>query len=158
MALPPDLDLNGAIFSHASVDARLNAVRMKACKELNYKTSVERGEARGTAREVLGYTIGDVKYEAGATFLSAWWDGYKSDCRAKGFAPMDRPGRFAITVTEPGKASKKIEVIFAGINEADASSASGPEAHEVKVTFAVLVILEDGKPMVARSLYSNGAI
>lgn len=152
MALPPDLDLNGFLFSHASVDARMHGIRMRGCKELNYKTSVERGEGEGTAREVLGFTAGKVRYESGGTLLRGWWNTYKDECRAAGYTPMDRPGRFVITLTEPGKASKKIEIWFAGISEADASSAAGAEAHEVKVTFSTLMILEDGKSLVSRSL------
>lgn len=158
MALPPDLDLNGYLFSHASVDARIYGIRTKGLKELAYKTSVEDAEGRGTAREALGVTVGDVKYEASATVLSAYWNTFKDECRAKGFAPLDRPGVISITVAEPGKASKRVEIKIARIKEVDFTSSSGPEAHEKKLVFTVLGILEDGRPLVSRSLMTGGAI
>ena len=80
MALPPDLDLNGYLFSHASVDARIYGIRTKGLKELAYKTSVEDAEGRGTAREALGVTVGDVKYEASATVLSPGSSSTSTNC------------------------------------------------------------------------------
>ena len=158
MALPPDLDLNGYVVSHASVAAKFFGMPFKGMKELAYKPVIERGSARGTAREDLGHTVGTVKYEASATVLRAYWDAYKDDSRAKGFAPLDRPGLISVTITEPGKVSRKIEIRVSGITEPDFTSTDGPEAHEVKLTFSVLVILEDGRPLVSRSLYSAGVI
>lgn len=158
MALPAELDLNGAIYSHASCDVKLNGLRMKGAKEFNWKCTVESGEGRGTAREVLGYTIGDVKYESGVTLLRGWWEAYKAECRANGRAPMDRPGSFSIVAVEAGKPTVNIQILFAGLSEADNSSSAGPDPHEVKCTFKTLVILENGKPLVERSLYTKGAI
>lgn len=152
MALPPDLDLNGFLYSHASVDFRIYGIRTRGCKELSYKTSVEDAEGRGTAREALGVTIGDVKYEASATVLAAYWNTWKDECRAAGYAPLDRPGQITVTVTEPGKASKKVEISIARIKEVDFTSTAGPEAHEKKLVFTVLGIKEDGKALVSRSL------
>jgi hypothetical protein len=158
MALPPDLDLNGFLYSHASCDVRIFGMRMKGAKEFAWKATVESGAGRGTAREDLGHTVGTVAYEASATVLGAYWDAIKDDCRGSGFAPLDRPGMVSITIAEPGKPSKKVEIRFSRISESDRSSADGPDAHEVKLTFKALVILEDGKPLVSRSLYSKGAI
>jgi len=158
MPLPPDLDLNGYTYSHASVDARLYGIRTKGVKELAFKPVVERGSARGTAREDLAHTVGTVKYEASATFLRSAWEAIKEDCRTKGFAPMDRPGLFSITIAEPGKASVKVEIRISGLTEADSTSADGPDAHTFKVTMSVLMILENGRPLVSRSLYTGGAI
>lgn len=158
MALPPDLDLNGYLYSHASVDARMFGIRTKGMKQLSFKPSVERGSGRGSAREDLGHTIGTVKYEAGCTILRAYWDNFKDECRAHGFAPMDRPGLICVTIAEPGKASKTIEIRVSGITEVDFESSDGPDPHEVKLAFSVLMILEDGRPLVSRSLYTGGAI
>lgn len=158
MALPPDLDLNGHVYSHASVDFRMFGIRTKGAKQLAFKPTIERGSARGTAREDLGHTIGTVKYEASCTILRAYWDNLKDECRAKGFAPLDRPGLISVTIAEPGKASRKVEIRISGITEADFESSDGPEAHEVKLSFSVLTILEDGRPLVSRSLYTGGVI
>jgi hypothetical protein len=158
MPLPPDLDINGKLYSHASCDTRIYGLRMKGMKEFAWKTTVDTGAGRGTAREDLGHTEGTVAYEASCTVLSAYWDAIKEDSRAKGFAPLDRPGLFSITITAPGKATKKIEVRFSRISESDASSSDSPDAHEVKLTFKVLVNLEDGRPLIANSLYSKGVI
>lgn len=155
MALPPDLDLNGYLYSHASVDFRIFGIRTKGVKELAFKTSVEDAEGRGTAREAMGVTVGDVKYEASATVLSAYWDAWKDDCRAKGYAPLDRPGLISITIAERGKPTKRVEIQIARIKESDFSSSSGPEAHEKKLSFTVLGIKEDGKPLVSRSLMGS---
>lgn len=158
MALPPDLDLNGYIYSHASVDARFFGIRMRGLKELRYKVAVEDAEARAGAREALGVTIGDVKYEASGTVLEAYWDTVKAECRAKGFAPLDRPGLISVTCSEVGKPTKKVEIWVARIKESEFSSSSGPDPLERPLTFTTLTILEDGRPLVARSLYKKGLI
>lgn len=158
MPLPPDLDLNGRVYSHASSDVRLSGQRMRGCKEWSHKVSVERGEARGTAREALGHTIGTVKYEFSMTVLRAYWDAYKDKARADGFSPLDRMGVATAVVSEPGKPSKKAEIHYSGINEQEIKSSDGAEAHEVTLSFAVLAILEDGKPLIDRSIFTPSAV
>lgn len=155
MALPTNLDLNGRLYSHASSDIRFFGLRMRGAKEWSYKVSIERGSGRGTAREDLGHTVGIVKYESSATVLRAYWDAYKDDARAKGIKPLDQMGVITIVVSEPSKPSKKIELHVSGITELDVTSADGPEPHDVKLSFSVLAILEDGQPLIERSVYGS---
>lgn len=155
MPLPPVALINGYRVSHASFKVRLFGLLVPGVKELNWKVSVEKGEVRGTAREKLASTIGDAKYESSLTVFRAEWDAIKERIRTTyGVAPMDIQGDLVYQYAEKGFPSKTVQVRVNGITEADTSSSAGVDATEVKLTFDVPTIFEDGKSMIENSIYA----
>lgn len=139
---------NSRHYSHASTRTRMFGIPIRGVKEWSVKASVERGEVRGDAREVLGFTIGDVKYECSVKILRASWDVVVTAIRAQGMSPLDATGIVSFTIAEPGLPSRSYEVLVNGINDFEQSSSQGVEALEVPLTFATLMIKEDGKPLL----------
>lgn len=153
MELPPDMLVNGRHYSHLDSEVRKLGVPLKGCKEWNYKVSVERGSVNGTARQALGFTLGGVKYEASLTIFRAWWSAWKDEMVARGLKPLDVQGVIVITLSPKGLPPKKVEITIAGLKEQDNGSSSGPDPHEIKITYDVLDIKEDGKSMIDGAIY-----
>lgn len=153
MALPPLVLQNGAHYSHASGRLRVLGMLLLGVTEWSYKITVERGEAEGSPRELLGHTIGKVKYEFTFKVLRAYWDALTAEIRAKGMFPMDARGMIVLNLASPGLPSKKIEILIDGLNEMEGSSSKGVEAHEVPITCSTLNIKEDGKNLIADSIF-----
>lgn len=153
MPLPPTALLNGYRVSHASYKFRILGLLIPV-REFNWKVSVDRGKARANAREPIASTIGEVSYEASCTVLQGEWDALKDRIRTVyGHAPLDAQGDAVLTCSERAFPSRTVQVHFNGLNEADATTSQGPDAKEVKLTFDVAFIKEDGQPMVDGSIY-----
>jgi hypothetical protein len=71
--------INGNRFDFSSVELKINGKRYIGVKELSYKHSLEEGEVRGTAPQVLGRTRGLYKAEGSITLFREEFDDLSSD-------------------------------------------------------------------------------
>lgn len=143
---------DGYFPSHASKTVRLLGLKVGGVKEVKYKCTVSRTPVIGAAREVLGWTIGNVAYEFSITVYRPDWLAFKARAASMGRAVMDAQGLCTVTTSERGYSAETVEARVAGLSDAEGSS-SGTDPNEVAVTFNVSNIKENGVAMVERSVY-----
>lgn len=154
MPLPARVLLNGYYYSHASHKIRVLGLLLEGCKDATWKCSVASSEIRGTAIEPLGHTVGDAAFEFSMTIYRPYWQALKERIRTTyGRAPMMAQGEVVIVAAERGLPSINMVAKINGIQDYEGGTTQGTDASEVKLTFKVLSILEDGKPLVERSLH-----
>lgn len=145
----PKALIGGFAYSHASYRATLLGKRIPV-KEFGVKHSVERGAQRANSRKPIAYTIGEWNGEVSLTVSRATWDELKAHAQASRGKPiLDCSGDLVLVYGERGLPSGSIQVSFAGISEADGSSAQGTDASEVKLSLNVLDILENGASTIS---------
>lgn len=141
--------------SHVSKSVSVFGLRLRQVQEIAYKHAVERIPVRGNAREILGWTEGDYNAEFSMTVLFPYWQALKARARSVyNTPPLDMQGDAVITTSNKSMQAQILVVKFGGISEADASS-SGGDASVIKLTFNTTRITEDGKSLIANSVYDN---
>jgi hypothetical protein len=154
MPMPSTAMINGSRYSHSSIRARLYGQLFKGLKEIAWKVAVEKADVMGTARESIAKTAGTVKYEASCVVYRAEWDYLKEIGNVQRGRPiMDCEGDVVISYSERGQPSKSVHIRIAGITEADTTSSAGSDATEVKLTFSVIYIKENGLALVENGIY-----
>lgn len=141
--------VNGHYKSFAGIKLYKEAEKYSAVTEANYKTSIERGEAWGTGRKILGYTAGNVKFEGNFKFHSNEWVRWRDSIAPDG-GWLDVPHN--VTIVHKSKGDPivhKDELVRLWITEVDHPNAQGTVPTMVNVTFVLEDMLEDGKSAIA---------
>jgi len=146
MPLPPDIE-PGFLYSHVSDDVRAYGLRMKGTTEVTFSVETEDAEEYGSSTDPIGATRGRNKYSLSLTLLLSAWEGFCSDCDAKGIAPMKRAGSIVWVISEPGQPTITMRANVNKLKKMELGAADGPDAHKVKVEATVLKILRNGKPI-----------
>lgn len=145
----PKALIGGFAYSHASYRATLLGKRIPI-KEFGNKHAVERGVQRANSRKPIAYTVGEWSGEVSCTVSRQTYDELKLHSQAsRGRALLDCSGDFVLVYGERGLPGGTIQVSFAGLSEADGSSAQGTDPSEVKLTFNVLDIKENGQSLIS---------
>lgn len=138
---------NGRAYSHKSFQLSVHGVRLHGVKELAWKPSVDKAEARGFSAKPLGFTDGEYKFEASMTVHLREWLKVKEALKAKGVNPFTAQGNVDITIKgQGGLPTVYVLLEIDGIKEEDNSTSGGPDPTEVKIPFYVLDILEGNPP------------
>ncbi len=141
-------------YSHADLKFKLFGIPIRAVSEVAWKPTIEKGEVKGAAREVIAHTSGTVKYEASLTMNKAEWEATKVQARAiYGRAPLDIEADLTVQLASRGMPTRTAQIHLDGITEDDSSSSAGNEALNSKLTFSVLYIKEDGQALIDNSIF-----
>lgn len=144
MALPDYPLINGLRHDWSSIQIVIDdTFKTIGLKELSYKGSLEPGEVRGTAPQVLGHTLGTYTAEGSFTlYLSEYHalldqlgDGYLSKV-------------FNVTVNYSPKQGDPVitdKLIGCRIKTADKSHSQSNEPLVVKCDLFVMLLIENGK-------------
>jgi hypothetical protein len=124
----------------ASGPALAGSELIKAIRAVSYKTTVERGDTRGTDRETYGFTAGKVSHESSITFIKEAFDDFVSGIGA-GF--MDKSITWTLSYKE-GSRIDTITIVTAGMKEFGGDHSEGSDALEVVVPFDTIRILKNG--------------
>lgn len=138
--------VNNKAYSWVSTNLRISgdglagARLTKLIKAISYKTTVERGEVRGTDRQLYAHTAGNVSHEASVTFVKEGFDDLKAELGA-GF--MDKPLTLTVS-TKEGTSIDTVTITASGMNEVGVDASEGTDGLEVVVPLSVLRILHNG--------------
>lgn len=146
-AFPTYPDFNGQKCDWSAVNLNILGVRMIGIKDLSCKDSLDPGEGRGTAPQVLFTTLGEYSAEAAFTcylaelkaMIAAMGDGYMQTQ----FNPLIK---YRVKKGDP---ISKRELIGCRIKTIDESHSQGKEGLVAKVDLHVMLLIRDGvKPMI----------
>lgn len=136
------IKVNGRRFSHASARVKFGSFLCRGLKEISYKDNVERGSARGAgSRQILGMTAGQYAAEASCTMFREEWEAFKGSL---GRPVYDASFPITVTLVEAGQPAVVDTIQVFGIKEVERSSSDGNDPHEVKLSFDVAYILDNG--------------
>ncbi len=153
MPKPSDAMINGVRYSHSNYSIRLYGQLLKGIKQIDWGYTIDGAKVMGTAREAIAETEGTVEYECSATMYRAEYDYLAETSAAAGRPLADREGDVMINYAARGQPSKYVHVRVRGLKEAKASSSAGADATETPVVFRVAFIKENGRAVIANSIY-----
>lgn len=145
--LPDYPTFNGKRHDWSSIKFDIQGARMRGLKDLSYKHSLEPGELRGTAAQVLGRTLGT--YSAEASFTCALAE-YQALITEMGTGYLEQEfnitAKYAVAKGDP---INTVEILGCRIKSADNSHSQSNEPLMVKVELSVMLIRENGiNPML----------
>lgn len=138
--------VNNKAYSWVSLSLRISGEGLagarltKLIKAISFKTSVERGDVRGTDRQTYAHTRGKVTHEASITFVKEEFDALTAEM-GEGF--MDKP----LTLTVSTKEGSNVDthtITASGMKEYGGDYSEGTDGLECVVPLDVLRILKNG--------------
>lgn len=121
--------INGHRYSFASIELTVNGRKFLGFREINYRVVREPGVVRGAHPEPLGYTRGEVSYEADVTLyaeearelLDTLGDGY-----------MEVPFDIVVAYAEEGQPVVRDRLLGCTIRRVEMPSTRGTDPLEVR--------------------------
>ena len=138
--------VNNKAYSWVSLSLRISGEGLagarltKLIKAVSHKTSVERGEVRGTDRQAYAHTAGKVTHEASITFVKEEFDAL---CAELGEGFMDKPLTLTVS-TKEGANVDTVTITASGMKEYGGDYSEGIDGLECVVPLDTLRILKNG--------------
>lgn len=144
--MPRQRKVNGHVKSFTSLKLFKESERYYDFTEANYKNTMERGEAWGSGRELIGYTRGRLKPEGNLKFHIDEWAKFR-DSLGPGY--MDKVFPLTVIHSEPGDETIHTdELEGCRIGEVDKQNSEGTDPTMVTVPIAFTRLTEDGIPAI----------
>lgn len=140
--------VNGKEYDHSSCRVYVGSTQRKGIKSISYGQGRD-GEQYiyGTSRQPIARTKGMYKpKEVSATYYRSEWEEIR---RALGAGFLDKVHDITIQRAEPGMPSVTDLIKGAQIKDDDHDSQEGGNAHEVKVVYTCMYVLEGGLAPIA---------
>lgn len=133
--------VNGAAYSFASIELKINGQLFTAFEDVNYGRKRTREKIRGNHPDPLAKTIGENEYHGDCTLEVAEWFMFLEQLGA-GYGDIFFD--FYVTYNSPILGVVQDTVIGCTIDEVSTSLKRGPGGLYKKVDLAPLKVLEDG--------------
>lgn len=138
--------VNNKAYSWVSLSLRISGAGLagsrltKLIKNVSHKTTVERGEVRGTNRQVYAHTKGKVSHESSITFVKEEFDALVTEF-GNGF--MDKSLTLTLS-TKEGSSIDTVTITASGMKEYGGDYSEGTDGLECQVPLDTLRILKNG--------------
>lgn len=152
MAPPVYPDVNGNKKSWASITLVVGTRRIRGCKAINYKTTLEPGEVRGEGVQLLGRTRGELKNEGS---LELYLDEYQeliNELSQGGTGYLEATFDAVVSHSEPNSPVITDTLVGCRLKGADKGFAQGTDASVVKCDLSIMFILENGQSPITDPL------
>ena len=121
--------INGHRYSFASIEVSVGGRRIVGFREISYRVRREIGEVRGVHPEPLGYTRGEITYEA---TLVAYAEEAEELVRALGPGYMEQPFDITVTYAEEGQRTVTDQLLGCRITQIERDHSRGTDPLEVR--------------------------
>lgn len=133
--------VNGHRYSFSSIEAVVNGKRLLGFTSINYKQSLEPGEARGEHAQRYGTTRGELKADGDAEILK---EEGEQLIKELGNGYMEKRFPVVVTYAEEGGKTRTDTLHNVRIQEVSDGHSSGNEALKIKLTLNIDFVEKDG--------------
>lgn len=145
--------INGVRFDFSSVKLTINDVPFVGVSSLNYKATLDPGEARGTAAQLLGRTRGKYTVEGSIELFMSEDDELTDLLTSQGLGIYEQTFTIVANYSEVGSSIVTDTILGARLKTGDRSFKNGSDALVIKRDIHALVLLENNKlPMSAKQM------
>lgn len=142
--------VNGHRFSFASAEIRYNGARLMGITSIDYKNTLEAGEARGNHAIRYGTTQGELKSDGSMEMLKEEADEF---IRQLGDGYLEKRFQIVVSYAEEGQQTKVDTLVNVRLGEDAQSHSQGTDALKVKFTLNMDYVLRNGKSPVKKTKF-----
>jgi hypothetical protein len=138
-------NVNGHKHSWASIEIQVGTKKIRGCKAVSYKNTMEPGEVRGTGVQVLGRTRGDLKSEGSLELFLAEYQELIDELSADGTGFLEKSFDITVSYSEASSPIITDKLIGCRLKGGDKGFSQGTDALSVKCDLSIMYIIENGK-------------